>query len=185
MGEHIKKDSIVIKKNNKKIFLHFICLLLLIVIDQLTKLWVRNQVRLKDIALIPKVLKFTFVKNTGAVFGLFSNQVIPLTILSIGILIIVLWFYMKIPDTKRFVPLTIIIIFITAGALGNIIDRIILGYVTDFIYIELIDFFVFNVADMYLTVSAFILVILSIFYYKDDEIECLISKKNKNKIVEK
>ena len=56
-----------------------------------------------------------------------------------------------------------------AGAIGNLIDRISLKYVVDFIYFELIDFPIFNIADCYLTVSSFLLIILAIFYYKEND----------------
>jgi signal peptidase II len=85
---------------------------------------------------------------------------------------------------KKFNLLKVIMDFIMAGAIGNLIDRIFIGYVTDFIYVELIDFPVFNIADSYITVAAFLLVILSLFYYKDEDfafLEKLIPfKKNKD-----
>ena len=59
---------------------------------------------------------------------------------------------------------------ICSGALGNFIDRIAHRYVVDFFYFELIDFPVFNVADIYVTVSAVLLILLILFYYKEDEL---------------
>lgn len=57
---------------------------------------------------------------------------------------------------------------VTAGAIGNFIDRIFRHYVVDFIYFELIDFPIFNVADMYVVIAAFLLIFVSIFIYKED-----------------
>ena len=68
-------------------------------------------------------------------------------------------------------PLKACIVAIAAGAIGNMIDRVRLGYVIDFFYFELIDFPIFNVADIYVTVAAFALVLLILFYYKEDEID--------------
>ena len=80
-------------------------------------------------------------------------------------------------------PIQIIWVFIMAGALGNFIDRISLKYVVDFIYFELIDFPIFNLADTYLTVSSILLLILGIFYYKDDDFDFIdnLFKKNRKK----
>ena len=64
-----------------------------------------------------------------------------------------------------------IIIFLSAGAIGNYIDRVSNNYVVDFIYFSLIDFPVFNVADIYVTVAIFFLLILILFYYKDEDLD--------------
>ena len=58
-----------------------------------------------------------------------------------------------------------------SGAFGNCIDRIRLNYVVDFLYFKLINFPIFNVADIYVTVAAFLLVILILIYYKEDDLE--------------
>ena len=55
------------------------------------------------------------------------------------------------------------------GALGNFIDRVFRNYVVDFFYFKLIDFPVFNVADIYVTVAAFAMIILGLFYYKEED----------------
>lgn len=71
--------------------------------------------------------------------------------------------------------------FLTSGALGNLIDRIRLKYVIDFIYFSLIDFPVFNVADIYVTVSMIVLLLLVLFYYKDEDDFAFLSPKKKGK----
>ena len=72
---------------------------------------------------------------------------------------------------RRFLPLRICAVFVMAGAWGNCIDRITLNYVVDFLYFKLIDFPIFNVADIYVTVAAFAVAILICFYYKDGDFE--------------
>ena len=67
-------------------------------------------------------------------------------------------------------------ISITAGAIGNMIDRVRFQYVVDFLYFELIDFPIFNVADIFATVATFGLVILLLFYYKEEDIDMLFQK---------
>ena len=67
------------------------------------------------------------------------------------------------------VLVALLVIGIIAGALGNWIDRLRQGYVVDFIYFKPIDFPVFNVADIYVTCSAFLIIFLLIFYYTEEE----------------
>ena len=62
-------------------------------------------------------------------------------------------------------------IFLLSGAVGNLIDRVILGYVTDFIYFEIINFPVFNIADCYITVTAILFLIMTFCYFKDNDFD--------------
>lgn len=164
---------------------HLCYIIILIIIDQLSKIWSINYLA-KDgpITIIRNVLKLQYHENDGAVWGLMSGQrvfLIPITIL---ILIGLIYVYFKIPNAPKFTLLKGLFIFIMAGAVGNLIDRVYLGYVVDFIYFELINFPIFNIADSYLTVSSFLLVILGIFYYKEEDLvfldEMITLKKRKN-----
>lgn len=69
----------------------------------------------------------------------------------------------------------------TAGAIGNLIDRMVNNYVVDFCYFKLINFPIFNVADIYVTVAAFFFIILGLFYYKEEDYELIFPDKNKKK----
>lgn len=159
---------------------HLIYLLLLIGIDQLTKLFALNQLKDQEpITIIPNVLKLYYHENTGAVWGIMSDKTSLLAIISIVILTFMVFIYFKIPNSKKYSYMQLILVFITAGAIGNLIDRIFRQFVVDFIYFELIDFPIFNVADMYITVSAFFLVVLGLFYYKDEDFEFLTRKEEK------
>jgi signal peptidase II len=62
-----------------------------------------------------------------------------------------------------------LMVFIAAGAVGNMIDRVFLGYVRDFLYFSLIDFPIFNVADIYVTCATILLILLLLFYYKEED----------------
>ena len=150
---------------------HLILLIILICVDQASKFWVRMVLAERDpIVLIPGgVLKLQYHTNTGAVWGLMSGKVAFLRIFTIIVLALIVFLYLKIPKDKKYNALKIIIVFIMAGAVGNLIDRAILGYVVDFIYFELINFPLFNLADSFLTVSSILLFILAVFYYKDDD----------------
>lgn len=152
---------------------------LLIILDQWTKYMVLLHIKPVDsIPLISGVLSFTYHENRGAVWGIMQGQIPILIVSTIIILAVVLWVYSRIPDTKKYLWLRIIAVMVTAGAIGNFIDRIFRHYVVDFIYFELIDFPIFNVADMYVVIAAFLLIFVSIFIYKEDrDFDFINSKK--------
>lgn len=161
------------KKHKYKLYFTFLPILL-VILDQLTKYWARE--RLADgpsIIVIKKLLSFTYVENRGAVWGLFQGKYNILAIVSVFIIIGVIYLLIRIPDTKRFLPLYITFLFVLSGAIGNLIDRVVLDFVTDFIRFDFIDFPVFNVADIFVTVPAFVLVILLCFVYKEEELSFL------------
>lgn len=169
---------------SKKAVINLLALLavaLLTFFDQLTKKLVVKSVTEKgDISVIDKVFRITFVKNTGAAWGLFKDGTVILSIFSLIVLAIVVFLYFRLDwNIKRQRPLIILSIFVSAGAIGNLIDRIFLRYVIDFLYFELINFPVFNVADCYITVSMFVLAFLLIFYYKEEDLEKIWQKKSR------
>ena len=141
-----------------------------IFIDQITKWLVVHNLKGKDsITIIPNVFELHYLENRGAAFGIFQNQRWFFVIMTVVILVIVSWFYGRTPVEKRYLPLRICMIVLTAGAIGNFIDRLTRGYVVDFFYFSLIDFPIFNVADIYVTVTFIVLVLLIFFYYKDED----------------
>ena len=75
-------------------------------------------------------------------------------------------------------PLYITCILVVSGALGNFIDRLTLAYVRDFIYFKIINFPVFNVADIYVTVSVILFIILLLFIYKESDFDFLKIREN-------
>ena len=153
---------------------------ILVAFDQWTKaLAVANLKDQADIQLISGVLCLHYLENTGAAFGIFQDQRIFLLLLTTIILLCVCYVLWKIPGEKKYIPLKILCGMITAGGIGNLIDRVRLNYVVDFIYFSLIDFPVFNVADIYVTTSMILLLILVFFYYKDEDFQFLKWKREK------
>jgi lipoprotein signal peptidase len=158
---------------NKKLLTVFLIELavigLIILIDELTKIFIYQPIAdglRGDIIIIPGVLRLTSVENTGASFGVFSEHTEALaavSCISAVILIVVMFFALKIKSLWFRGAL----VGIVAGGLGNFIDRVMLGYVRDFVYFELIDFAVFNVADSALTIGTIMLLIYIIFIYKE------------------
>ena len=122
------------------------------------------------IDLIKGVLEFYYIQNRGAAFGIFQDGTLILGIISAVSLLILVIFYTRTPDDRRYLPLRIVLIFLCAGAAGNLADRVILHYVRDFIYFSLIDFPVFNVADIYVTCSVFVLAYLVLIHYKEEDL---------------
>ncbi len=121
-------------------------------LDQLTK-WLAV-VHLKGAESFPlwrDVLHFTYVENTGAAFGSFKDhRWVFMTISSIAIVALIAYFFWGKPHDRLS---TVALAAITGGGIGNMIDRIRLGYVVDFIDFTLIDFAVFNVADSFVCVG--------------------------------
>ena len=149
-----------------------VSIVVLVLLDQITKHLV--VLHLKDrsaYVLIKDVFQLEYLENRGAAFGVLQNQRIFFYISVLLITIAVIWFYHKVPIEPKYLPLRICAVLILSGAFGNCIDRIRLNYVVDFLYFKLINFPIFNVADIYVTVAAFLLVILILIYYKEDDLE--------------
>lgn len=158
----------------------FIYIIGLIVLDQLSKVWALTVLRgTQGIALIPNVFELSYLENRGAAFGILQDQQIFFVLITGIAAVLLTLVYRKIPQTKKYIPLRISYVLIMAGAFGNLIDRLFRGYVVDFFYFKLIDFPVFNVADIYVTVTMVLLLILILFYYKEEDFEFL-SRKGKD-----
>lgn len=129
----------------------------LIGLDQLFKFLVIEYLKpVEYIEIIRGVLRFRYVENTGAVFGSFATQTLLLTIFSVILLVVTIVFLIKNKDKSKFVNICLLLMI--SGGIGNIIDRIRLKYVVDFIEPLFVDFAVFNFADCLITVGAFALI---------------------------
>ena len=133
---------------------------ILIAVDRITKNWAAQALASGDIAVIDKVLYFRYTENTGVAFSMFSDNRWVLVGITSVMLIVALAFFLsgKIKDKLELFALSLII----AGGVGNLIDRLSLGYVIDFIDVRIINFAIFNVADMCITIGA-ILVCIAAF----------------------
>lgn len=168
----------------KRIVFFFIDMLImaaLVFLDRITKeLAVDNLKDKPPYKLIPDVFEFRYLENRGAAFGMLQDKRIFFIVVGAIFLLIILYFLIRLPATKKYHLLRFCLVTIGAGAIGNLYDRIMLGYVIDFLYFIYIDFPIFNVADIYVTVSAAMLVILFLFIYKDDDLD--MKKANKVKV---
>lgn len=134
-----------------------------IIIDYISKILISNLISLdKSITIINRFLYITYVRNTGAAFSIFSNYTFLLAIISILVIVLILYYIYKKPNLKKIEYLSYGLLL--GGACGNLIDRLIYGYVIDFIDVKIFkyDFPVFNLADSFIVISFIILIILEI-----------------------
>ena len=155
-----------------------------VIIDQVTKYFASSYIKDNPIIIIEDILELRYLENRGAAFGMLQNQQWFFLIITAITICIITYIYMKLPHNKHFTPLRLCMISLMAGAIGNMIDRIRLQYVIDFIYFKIIDFPIFNVADIFATVATFALIILFLFYYSEEDFDlifnlCLSKRKNK------
>ena len=142
----------------------------LIGIDQITKVWATHVLSNgRDIALWEGVFHLHYVKNTGAAFGMLGGKQIFLVIITTAIIIGMIIYYHKLPKTYWGKWSRVAFILIISGAIGNLIDRVALNYVRDFLYFKLINFPVFNVADILVVVGVGILLVAMIFIEIEEE----------------
>lgn len=151
-------------------------------LDQITKYVAENNLYMKnDIDIIKNVLTLTYLRNNGSAFGMFSGKINAFLVLTVIIVVVITYIVIRMPVTKRYLPMYIVCTMLVSGAIGNFIDRVRFGYVRDFIYFKLINFPVFNVADCYVTISVAIFIVLILFVYKENEFDFLSFKKKADK----
>jgi len=137
----------------------FLIAFLVVAADQLSKLWIRANLAIGESIFEIGFFRFLYVRNTGAAFGLFQGHSFTLTIINIVVLAALLVFVIFIYHRYYYLDNTlgkIAIGLILGGQIGNLIDRLRIGYVTDFIDFNFWP--TFNVADSAVTVGIIILV---------------------------
>ncbi len=147
-----------------------VCFVLLVLADRLTK--VLAVARLKGnepVNIIGEAFQLYYLENHGAAFGILQGRRIAFIFITVAVLAVIAYFYARMPFRPKYRLLRILMVFIAAGAVGNFIDRVRQGYVVDFFYIKLINFPIFNVADIYVTVCIIVLVLYLLFRVKDDD----------------
>ena len=169
------KDKIIKARPLISILIILVC----VGIDQLTKLLAINNLRdlADEIPVINKIFGLYYVENKGISFSMLSSKMALIIIITSIIMLILIYVMIRTPKTKYFMPFSIVLSVIIGGAAGNMIDRIVRGFVIDFIMLDFINFPIFNVADIFVCVGLFILVILIIFKYKDKDFDFIIPKK--------
>lgn len=141
----------------KRVFI-YIGIIILIVLDQITKFIVVKNFELNEsVILIKNFLRFLYIRNTGAAFGIFKGNLVVLILFSIVLLYYVIKELNKGKDILNLITYSLIF----SGAVGNLIDRVFRKYVVDFISFTILghDMAIFNVADMYITFGVILFII--------------------------
>ena len=163
MAPSFDVQSIMENKKIKIIYwMPLILIPVLVALDRCTKIWAETKLAsVGDIRLIRGVLKLRYLENSGAAFGILKNNRILFLVFTVAIMALIAYFYIKYAAAGTIRPMhAVLVSMILAGAVGNFWDRAVRGTVTDFIYVELIDFPVFNLADVYITGACFAAVLL-------------------------
>ncbi len=163
------------KSFKKKKMIQLLCDLLaftvLVVIDQVTKYFAIE--KLKDqpsVKLIEGVFELQYLENRGAAFGMLQNGKVFFVFAAVVMLTAIVFVLIKAPVSKKYRPWHVFLVMIAAGGIGNMIDRIRLDYVVDFFYFSLINFPIFNVADIYVTVGTVLFFIMILFFCKEEDL---------------
>ncbi len=146
--------------------LYAVLAVLLVVIDQLAKFLVRRYIPLGgSVPLLPGLLDLTYVQNTGAAFSILREHTWLLVVISAAVVLAVCWLAAKGFFTGALGRTAALLIL--AGGVGNLIDRVVFGFVTDMIRTLFIDFPVFNVADCCVTVGVPLLALYLLLHWRD------------------
>lgn len=134
-----------------------------VVLDQVSKYIVVQNIELRGkVPFIDGFMSFYHTRNTGAAFSMLSDSrwvFMVFSTISMGIIV-----YLLYKEYKRHILLNISLAMILGGGIGNMIDRVRLGYVVDFFCTEFVDFAIFNVADCFITVGAVVLGVYIVFF---------------------
>lgn len=137
----------------------------IIVLDQIIKVLIRSTMYIgESLPVIKEVFHITYVQNRGGAFSILSGQGLILTVVPLAAIIFAIWYMEKHIDEhwSLFLSLSLII----GGGIGNLIDRILLGFVTDMIDFRF--FPVFNIADIAVCVGAGFLILYTLIFSEDD-----------------
>lgn len=176
------RNSIENNKTNRKLLLmlDFVIIAVLLVLDQVTKhlaiLHLKDQ---PAYVLIDGVLELQYLENRGSAFGMLQNQKFFILFVGVVFMAVILFFMFKLPESKKYNKVHVLLSVIVAGGIGNMIDRVRFDFVVDFISFVLINYPIFNVADIYIVVATIVLFALFVFVFKEQDLEFLSFKQNR------
>lgn len=140
--------------------MNYVLIVFVVILDQLSKYWIQNRFSVHEsIPLIRNIFHFTYVQNIGAAFGILQNQRIFFVLITLVVILGIFIFVHRQNNIHKVAVYSLSMI--VAGAIGNLIDRIRLGYVVDFFDFRIWP--VFNVADISIVVGAILLSYYIIF----------------------
>lgn len=135
--------------------------IIFMIIDQLIKFFV-EKIGLIDLTVINNLFNLTYVKNTGGAWGILSNNMIVLILISVLVLIVLIKSLYQ--EKKENIIMIVSYSFLFGGIVGNLIDRLIRGYVVDYLhfYHNSYHFPVFNFADILIVLGVLLMIIMTI-----------------------
>ncbi len=154
---------------------------ILFFVDKYTKIWAINNIKDKEpINIIDGVFELSYVENKGAAWGMFEGATLFFALITIIVLVAVIWIFISLGNSKKDKVFKVALVVFTAGVLGNFYERMLYKKVVDMLHFYLIEYPVFNVADVFIVVSSILIAVLLIFFYKDNELKFLKFGRGKN-----
>lgn len=149
--------------------IYYMLAALLIVVDQLSK-WaiLQNFDLYEEKILLPGFLSLFYIQNRGAAWGIFEGRMIFFYIITVFVVGYLIYMFHKEKTDSKLVGVSFSLIL--AGAIGNFIDRLVNGFVVDMFRLDFINFPIFNVADMCLTIGVALMLIHVLFFEKEENI---------------
>ncbi len=155
--------------------------IVLFFIDKYTKLWAIKNIKDKEpINIIDGVFELSYVENKGAAWGMFEGATLFFALITLVVLVAVIWVFISLGKSKKDKVLKFALVVFTSGVLGNFYERMLYHKVVDMLHFYLIEYPVFNVADVFIVISSILIAVLLIFFYKEDELKFMKFGRNKN-----
>lgn len=202
MKENEKKAAIQEKRGRILLF-SYLGVIAGILLDQITKYLAYTKLKGQDaFVIIPDVFELRYLENQSAAFSFdpvsllhkifhfayfdahpdafLTCKMVFFIVMTIVVLVLLAILYRRIPWNRHWLAMNLILLGFMAGAIGNLIDRVIHHFVIDFFYFRLINFPIFNVADIYVTIAAFALIIVIFFVYSEKDFSSVFPSKKKS-----
>jgi signal peptidase II len=142
---------------------------LLIIADQVSKYFALTYLEpIGTIPVIQNILAFTYIENRGAAFGILQGARLGFLVITPVMVAALAYYFIKLPYGRVYGFVRAALVLIIAGAIGNYIDRLLRGYVIDFLHATFIEFPVFNLADIFVVTGTILLSVLIIFFIRDE-----------------
>lgn len=162
--------------------LYIAAVAIMIIADQLVKHWAFTTLQAQHtILLIENVFHLTYIENRGAAFSMFARFDSRWIFVALAVVISIIIGVVLSKKIMQTATGRWSLVLIAAGAIGNAIDRVVRGFVVDMFDFRLINFPVFNVADIFVVISFIGIAVSILFIYKDDEFEFLSIRKRESK----
>ncbi|CZQ80953.1 signal peptidase II [Trichococcus ilyis] len=148
--------------------IYYILAILLLALDQWSKLAIVNNFALHEVKeVLPGILSLFYIRNEGAAWGIFEGRMFFFFVITVVVVGAMVYNAHKQGFDKKIVGISYA--FLLSGALGNFIDRMRLGYVVDMFRLDFIDFPIFNVADVCLTIGVILMAVYILFFEEEEQ----------------